>query len=280
MRLSIDQAQTFMQGYPTIDVQIVNVKGSAPREVGAWMLVNETDMIGTIGGGQLEYMMIDEARKMLRHDTPEKTVTVPLGPEIGQCCGGQVELSLSKIVDIDSVLARLESEHAREPEVLIFGAGHVGKALAKALTLLPVKPILIDQRAHELPIYENVETRLSPLPEAEIRSAKPGSAIVVLTHDHALDFLISGEALARGDFAYVGMIGSKTKRAVFSSWLGEAYDAKISANELVCPIGGEVSTDKRPEIIAALVVAQIITALYPIEQSGALEELKGAQHAE
>jgi len=279
MRLTHNQLKSFFDEGAAIDVQIKAVKGSSPREVGAWMLVNKQRALGTIGGGQLEYMMIDEARKLLRLGQTQKTCTVPLGPEIGQCCGGQVDIELALIADPQAVFDRLEGERTAKPDVLIFGAGHVGKALAQCLALLPVNPILIDQRANELAQIDGVENRLSPLPEAEVRRAKPGSALVVLTHDHALDFLIAGEALLRADFSYVGMIGSKTKRAVFSNWLEETYDGQTSATDLICPIGGAAVSDKRPEVIAAMVAAQILASLDQVGQLTKTDKIRGEEHA-
>lgn len=279
MGLSKNQLQTFLKTGPTIDVQITKVKGSSPRDVGAWMLVNAHEMVGTIGGGQLEYMMIDEARKMLRLGHPQIVKSISLGPEIGQCCGGQVDVELSLIANPQDILSRFNAEKNLEPDVLIFGAGHVGKALAQALALLPVNPILIDQRVDELPDISGVKIRLSPLPEAEVRAAKPGSAVVVLTHDHALDFLIAGEALALGKFSYVGMIGSKTKRGVFSNWLKQTYDGGVDATNLVCPIGGSRILDKRPEVIAALVAAEIMSTLGRAGQPTKTTSVLGEEHA-
>ncbi len=107
--------------------------------------------------------------------------------------------------------------------VHILGAGHVGRALAAALALLPVRLVLVDSRAEELGLAPaGIETLLTPLPEEVVRRAAPGAAFVVLTHDHALDFLIVREALARGDAAYVGMIGSRSKRVQFLRWMREA----------------------------------------------------------
>ena len=112
-----------------------------------------------------------------------------------------------------------EAEDARLPHVYIFGGGHVGHALASAFALLPVRPIVVETRADALEgMPADIETRLTPVPEEMVREAPAGSAFVVLTHDHALDFLIVAEALKREDAAYVGMIGSKTKKATFRSW--------------------------------------------------------------
>ncbi len=92
-----------------------------------------------------------------------------------------------------------------------------------------------------------------------MRQAAPGVAFVVMTHDHALDFLIVREALARGDAAYVGMIGSRTKRVSFLRWLREA--GEVETGRLVCPIGAAGRPDKRPAVIAAFVAAEIMQSL-------------------
>ncbi|MTH78782.1 xanthine dehydrogenase accessory protein XdhC [Paracoccus aestuariivivens] len=232
-----------------IRVTITRTRGSAPREAGATMIVTTDQTRGTIGGGQLEYMAIDRARQMLARGETDATMDVPLGPEIGQCCGGRVELSLTRITEMPA-----PPEH---PQVLIFGAGHVGRALSRALALLPLRPILIDQRAEELGLARG-ETVLTPLPEAEIRSAPLGTSYVILTHDHALDFLLTSEALRRKDAPYIGMIGSKTKLTQFRRFAG-AQD--LTTERLTCPIGAGFSKDKRPEIIAAFTAAEIIGRL-------------------
>ena len=209
---------------PAILVEIATARGSVPRDAGAWMLVSAAEIAGTIGGGQLEYLAIDHARRMLRQAETASDLDVPLGPEIGQCCGGRVSVTFRML---DAALgaelgARLALARDRRPEILVFGAGHVGRALCAALALLPVRGILIDSRADEIALApDGVETRLSPLPESLVDAAPPGSAFVVLTHDHALDFLITDAALARGDAAYVGLIGSATKRARFAKWRAE-----------------------------------------------------------
>ena len=120
------------------------------------------------------------------------------------------------------MLQAAEAEDAQRPHVYIFGGGHVGHALAAAFALLPVRAVVVETRADALDgMPAGVETRLTPVPEEMVREAPAGSAFVVLTHDHALDFLIVAEALKRDDAAYVGMIGSKTKKATFRSWYPE-----------------------------------------------------------
>ena len=191
-----------------------------------------------------------------------ETLDIPLGPEIGQCCGGRTILSVARLDQAGwaSLAVAAAAERLSLPEVQIFGAGHVGRALAAALALLPVRPVLVDQRADELRLAApGIDSLLTPLPEAAVRAASPGAAFVVMTHDHALDFLIAREALARDDAAYVGMIGSRTKRVSFERWLArEAAGPEVDTRKLVCPIGAAGRPDKRPEVIAAFVAVEIL----------------------
>ena len=260
-----DDIRAFLNRRPdSVLVEVTDVKGSAPRDAGAWMLVARDMIFRTIGGGQLEYMAIDHARKILAggKDTP---MDVPLGPEIGQCCGGRVGLSFKRVNRglTDELVGKVDAEIATRPHVYVFGAGHVGDALANALSFTPVRVVLVDTREAELMACDvpGVETCLSAMPEQVVRSAPPGSAFIVLTHDHALDFLIVTEALQRGDAVYVGMIGSKTKKATFKNWLKREVGSDNLFENLVCPVGGAVVKDKRPEVIAALVAAEVLTAV-------------------
>lgn len=244
-------------------VEITRVRGSSPREEGAVLVVSATAMVGTIGGGQLEYMALDEARKLLKLSQTSGFMDVPLGPEIGQCCGGRVEITLTEMDSASraNLVAEVEAQEASLPHVYVFGAGHVGRALANLFQHLPVRCLLVDSRTEELGRSQaNVEKRLTALPEAEVRGAPVGSAFIVLTHDHALDFLLTSEGLTRTDARWVGMIGSATKRVKFERFAQSECDG-LSAAALHCPIGAGGSTDKRPEVIAAMVVADVMTAL-------------------
>jgi len=322
MALSAKNLRAFLDASAAVAfVEVADAKGSTPREKGAWMLVSANSIYGTIGGGQLEYMALDEARAVLRSSpsplwggwpagpggggdaepafaidapgprrdtagngsrsrypppsttrTPPPqggrralTLDIPLGPEIGQCCGGRVEVAISLVDKArrEALLKAARADDARRLHVLIFGGGHVGHALAAALALLPVRPVVVETRQDALDgIAPDVETRLTPVPEEMVREAPPHSAFVVLTHDHALDFLIVAEALKRTDAAYVGMIGSKTKKATFRSWfLKTAGGTEDEFARLVSPIGGDTVRDKRPAVIAALAAAEIMTAL-------------------
>jgi xanthine dehydrogenase accessory factor len=248
-----------------IIAELAAVRGSSPREAGAFMLVSEVAQAGTIGGGALEYMVIDRARQVLRNGEYADDLDIPLGPEIGQCCGGRVDVALRRMsaAAVDRLKARIAAELEARPHVFLFGSGHVGHALARALSALPLQVHVVDTRPDELHyLPANVSTHAVPMPEALVRSAPQGASYVILTHDHALDFLIAAEALQRVDAPYVGMVGSKTKRARFRSWyLEEGYPAE-ALEKLVLPIGGKTFPeglgDKRPEVIAALAAAEIM----------------------
>lgn len=253
---------TFLAANPdAIVCELTSVRGSSPRAQGTFMLVGPTITFGTIGGGALEHMVIDHARRLIANGQAEAAMDVPLGPEIGQCCGGRVEVSLryADAVSRQHLAAVVAAEDAALPHVYVFGAGHVGRALAQMLALLPVQLEVIDTRSDEIELLTpEIKSRVVAMPEAIVRSAPLGSSYVILTHDHALDFLIAQEALARTDAPYVGMVGSLTKRAKFSSWFyGEGGDAKALAR-LVLPIGQAGLGDKRPEVIAALAAAEIM----------------------
>jgi len=260
-----EDIRDFLRREPAaILVEVTGAAGSTPRDTDAWMLVSQRAIFATIGGGQLEYMAIDHARRALRSGLDAAPMDVPLGPEIGQCCGGRVGLSFTPLSPelAGDLIARSDREMAARPHVYVFGAGHVGDALAMALSLAPLRVVLVDTREDELmaSTVPRVETCLTAMPEAVVRDAPPGSSFVVLTHDHALDFLIAAEALRRTDAAYVGMIGSKTKRATFRNWLTREIGRPELFDGLVCPIGGTAVKDKRPAVIAALAAAEITTA--------------------
>jgi xanthine dehydrogenase accessory factor len=253
---------TFLSRHPgAVVAELTRVRGSSPRAAGTFMLIAEAETIGTIGGGALEHLVIERARQVLRDRSVGDDLDVPLGPEIGQCCGGRVDVEM-RVIDAAkarALEARLGAEEAAQPSVFIFGAGHVGRALAEALALLPVKAMVIDTRADELDgLPAGVAARATAVPEALVRRAPPGTAYVIVTHDHALDFLIAQEALGRADSPYIGMIGSRTKKAKFSHWFkAEGGDPRL-LNRLVMPIGRQGLGDKRPEVIAALAAAEIM----------------------
>ena len=274
----------FLSGDPAVVlVRIAEAKGSTPREAGTWMLVSEAGIFRTIGGGQLEYLAIDHARALLRKNLASETLSVPLGPDIGQCCGGRVRLRLERLTETrrQDLFAEIDAEIDALREVYVFGAGHVGRALSACLSLLPVRAVLVDTRPEELATApDRVETCLTAIPEAMVRDAAAGSAFVILTHDHALDFLIAREALERGDAAYVGLIGSRTKRATFRRWFEKETRRPDAIEALVCPIGQLGAGDKRPEVIAGFVATEIMLAFaQPRSVSGKRNGKSGARSA-
>ena len=258
-----DLEHFFAMQKSVVQIVVKQVRGSAPRDSGTKMYVATTAYLGTIGGGQLEYRAIRAARSLLKSREASKNLTMPLGPEIGQCCGGNVEVSLvimskkTKSLTLNS----FNENYKTLPHVYVMGSGHVGRALALQLQHLPVKCILIDSRPHELAKCDaDVEKRLSAIPEIDIKSSPAGSAYIILSHDHALDFILTAAALERNDANYVGMIGSKTKKTKFKRWYQSNYD-NTSIEDLTCPIGSERNHDKRPSVIASFVTAEVIDLL-------------------
>lgn len=275
MSTLVTQANNFFSTKsPVVRVELTRVRGSSPREAGTEMFVAAADLLGTIGGGQLEQIAINRARTMLTDGTLGETLDLPLGPEIGQCCGGRVEMRLSRMSrkDREDAQERLRAEDERQPHVYIMGAGHVGRAIANLLQHAPVHCVLVDMREEELDkCSADVDKRLRAIPEVDVYNAPENSAFVVLTHDHGLDFLLTTAALELGHAAYVGMIGSATKRAKLRSWC-RSHCNGLSIDKLTCPIGATASRDKRPEIIAAFVAAEVLTALTAENQALVGEE--------
>ncbi|MBD3844580.1 xanthine dehydrogenase accessory protein XdhC [Bosea sp. SSUT16] len=245
-------------------VRIEAVEGSTPREAGACMAVSPGAIAGTIGGGQLEFHCIDLARHMLSEASPDQILDIPLGPQMGQCCGGRVRVSLHRLAaaDIALIVAREKAEVAARPPVLIFGAGHTGRALARALAALPFTVTLIDDRDDVMSGLPAAVTCIRMAdPVDAVADAPANAAFVVLSHSHALDYRLTEAALARGDAAYVGMIGSATKRARFDASFLRAGGRRETLSRLTCPIGGSDVDDKRPEVIAALTAAELVRCL-------------------
>lgn len=243
---------------------LMRAAGSTPREAGATMAVTAAEAAGTIGGGQLEFHCIDIAREMLATQTADRELDIPLGPQMGQCCGGRVTVSLKRAstADISMLAAREKGDATARPSVLIFGAGHTGRALASALAPLPLATSLIDDRDGVLDGLPAAITCIRMAdPVAAVDVAKAGSAFVILSHSHALDYRLAEAALMRGDAAYVGMIGSATKRARFEAGFLRDGGKREALARLTCPIGGSDVGDKRPEVIAALTAAELVRSL-------------------
>src|SRR5580700_11298984 len=252
-------------------VTLARVEGSSPREAGTRMVVRPSGGFhGTVGGGALEYAALEAACEALRRGRgPAQRRSVALGPELGQCCGGRVEWRVQRTLGSSASerrLARLVEASWTEPlgvlvrAVYLFGAGHVGRALALALAPLPFAVRWIDPRRDAFPTHApaNVTLIHAPEPAAELVSAPDSALVVVMTHSHALDLEIVAEALRVERFGYVGLIGSATKRARFLSQMRAAGLTEVQLARLVSPIGVPGLESKDPARIAASTAAQLL----------------------
>lgn len=310
-------------GEPAVLVTVAGIRGSAPREIGAKMIVTATETIGTIGGGQLEYQstriaagLLDDDRNSLR--------SFPLGSSMGQCCGGVVEILFEPlssgmpswlrdlralygqrqpamvvtrisrtapvkfVVTTDSVFgddeidkrmvavardildgdkpdACRQVQEFYEPVVMpdlniaVFGAGHVGSAVVRALSGLDCNIRWIDSRRNMFrDVPGNVRAIESPEPALEVAAMPPGSYYLVMTHSHSMDFDICDRILRRGDERYCGLIGSVSKRRRFEKRYRQQGLAQGTIDRLVCPIGVDGISGKKPAEIAVAVAAEVL----------------------
>ena len=264
-RTTREAAQRWLgESRAAVVVEVVRTLGSAPREAGTRMLVSANESIGTIGGGHLELKAIAQAREMLRSgELGPQTAHFPLGPALGQCCGGAVTLGYAAL-DADAL--------GRWPlapplfHLQLYGAGHVGRAIATLLATLDVSVDWIDEREEEFPTTTTLAT---PWPErirrvcvdaveAEVALAPPGAFYLVLTHRHDLDLRIAEAILRRGDAGFFGLIGSRTKRQRFMHRFERIGLADAALARMTCPIGIAGIAGKEPERIALAVVAQLL----------------------
>ncbi len=293
-------------GEPAVLVTVARAEGSVPREAGTHMLVTATGQFDTIGGGHLEHKAFAIAREMLAACRAARPMAphlerFPLGPSLGQCCGGVVWLLFEPVSGgLEDVMAllrqrrqedscritaidgeaecRLVDEPHKETHIhtdaagrrwlvdpvraprahlVLFGAGHVGAAIVRALAELPCTVTWVDERDAMFPaeVPANVTIEATDTPEACVDDAPDGASYLVLTHSHALDLQLTEAILRRPKVGWFGLIGSKTKRAQFTSRL----EAKgLSTQNMVCPIGLPGIIDKAPAVIAASVAAQLL----------------------
>lgn len=252
------KAATILQsGSPCVMVEVTKAEGSTPREAGAKMLVTPRGFSGTIGGGTLEWRAMAEAQAMLGRPGITRTIVRALGPDLGQCCGGRVSLNLQSLTaaDVEQVKAMAESEIEELTHLHLWGAGHVGRALVLALAPLPFRITWWDQREGAFPalVPENVTCRSGSIDEM----TEPG-LVLVMTHNHSLDFEVVDLALRQDRFFRVGMIGSDTKSVRFRKRLAAAGHGQEGMERLVCPIGSKAIQSKHPAIIAATVAVQLL----------------------
>jgi xanthine dehydrogenase accessory factor/xanthine dehydrogenase large subunit len=258
-------ADCLQRGEAFAIVSVSAAKGSTPREAGATMIVSLDRASGTIGGGRLEWDAMAAARSMLESGSNMRAISVALGPSIGQCCGGNVTIIVER-GDEAGLAALVERERLASeslPQVIIYGAGHVGRALAEALALLPLRVTLTDSRSAELDLAQvpGINRLLSEAPVVVAEAAAANAAHVIMTHSHALDSLIACVILEKNRFSYLGIIGSRTKRTTFLKAFRAMGFADTVLKRITCPIGGAGLRDKRPQVIAAMTAAEIMIAI-------------------
>jgi xanthine dehydrogenase accessory factor len=321
-------------GTAAVLVTVASIKGSAPREPGAKMIVTAGDAHGTIGGGHLEHQAIAIARDLIACGGGGALRRFPLGASLGQCCGGLVNLLFDPVIaaadwvdtlatfrrdgipcvlvtaaygaahagklvvtsacaigtlgaGLDMQAAEIArellagSEGARlkqigdpeapalllfEPQrvadfsIVLFGAGHVGRALVPVLAALPCRITWVDSRDDQFPrdLPANVTVACTDAPTSEVDAAAPGSYFLVMTHSHALDQELAESILARGDFAYFGLIGSVSKRRAFEKRMENRGVPPARFGAMTCPIGVPGISGKEPAAIAIAVAAELL----------------------
>ena len=249
-------------------VTVAATQGSAPRTAGAWMGVFAGSVAGTIGGGHLEFEAIDEARRRLASGEGEEVRRIGLGPSLGQCCGGVVQLRFEPVgaADIPALKIRLAPQLA---PLALFGGGHVGKALVNALAPLPYAVRWIDSRDEIFParLPANVVSEHSDPVHGAVRDLAPGSRVVIMSFSHAEDLDVVAACLRRlreqEDLPYLGLIGSNAKWATFRHRLEERGFSAQDLARVTCPIGLPGIQGKQPEVIAASVAAQLLLVAPP-----------------
>lgn len=228
---------------------IIESGGATPRDIGTRMIIcSDGEFMGTIGGGNLERQILDESTVLLKSGRPEtKKLSIPLGPKAKQCCGGVVEILLETF--------------NQGPLLYVFGAGHVGHAIASIFHGTGIGLVLWDQR------QEWIDSR--QLPPGLSKSSLPfGDFIsqiqneqrhfaIVLTHSHDLDLEIIA-TLAQRNFAYLGLIGSHNKWVRFAERLKAKGLTENDLAKIECPMGLPIG-GKLPKEIAISIAAKILS---------------------
>lgn len=259
----MNAAWTRLLSEPAVLVTVVSTKGSVPRGPGTHMVVFAQGEQGTIGGGHLEFQALAHARRLLSGQATQDRLSQVLGPSLGQCCGGAVDLSFARVQAADVPRLREQLAPRRTP-LALFGGGHVGKALVHVLAPLPFAVRWIDSRDEIFPVDlpEGVECEHSNPVQAAVADLAPGSRVLIMSFSHAEDLDIVMACLKRqrerGDLPFVGLIGSQTKWATFRHRLEERGFSPQDIAHITCPIGLPGITGKEPEVIAVAVAAQLL----------------------
>ena len=227
---------------------------------------------GTIGGGHLELKSVAIAREMLSREADATDGSIrrfPLGPALGQCCGGVAHVAFH-VCRAGIVPPGLDlAAPAALFDLQLFGAGHVGQALVDVLAGVDCNITWIDSREQQFPerVPANARVEFSEAPHEEVASAPANAFYLVMTHSHALDFAIVERILRRDDAGFIGLIGSQTKRVTFERRLRERAFPQAALGRMVCPIGLPDIAGKAPGIVAIAVAAQLLAVA--TAQSGA-----------
>ena len=262
----IEQALKRLNTENAVVVTVLATQGSVPREAGTRMLVFAQGEEGTVGGGHLEFQALAHARQMLAGHAAPATLRQVLGPSLGQCCGGALELSFEKVDANDLPRLRLQLTPSRTP-LALFGGGHVGKALVRCLAPLPFAVRWIDSRDEIFPadVPAGVACEHSNPVQAAVHDLAPGSRVLIMSFSHAEDLDIVVACLQRlrdkADLPFVGLIGSQTKWATFRHRLEARGFSQTEISQITCPIGVQGISGKEPEVIAVAVAAQLLQTL-------------------
>lgn len=234
---------------PHVLITVTEAKGSTPRAAGTKMVVTQDAQFCTIGGGNLEFQAIDAARQLLAAvATAPEMKDYPLGPKLAQCCGGAVTVLLEPFMPTFKKL-------------WLFGAGHVGREVVKVLTGLAINVVWVDSRDPEFPavLPAHVQKLVTSDPVSVLEKLTGNDYVLVMTHNHDLDYDIVKHAMKMGGFAYLGLIGSATKRARFDKRLQVDGIASGALQHLTCPIGIANVKGKHPREIAIAVAAELLS---------------------
>lgn len=264
---ALDEVVLRLVEQPAVLVRVARVRGSVPREVGAWMAVFAHDTVGTVGGGRVEWEAMAHARVLLQQGPQATSMrSYPLGPSLGQCCGGEMMLEYRYLQAADGAGLQQWLQTPSMP-VALFGGGHVGQALVRVLAALPVQVQWVDSRDEVFPpsVPHNVQCEHSAPVQAAVADLAAGSRVLIMSFSHAEDLDVVLACLQRqrmqGDLPYIGLIGSKTKWATFRSRLAARGFAEAELEHVTCPIGVPGIRDKRPEVVAVAVAAQLMQTL-------------------
>jgi xanthine dehydrogenase accessory factor len=246
---------------PGVLVTVTGVRGHAPREAGAKMVVAADEAWGTVGGGNLEATALAQARRMIEQGEREPaTRTLSLsdkahGEHGQQCCGGEVTLLLEPLPVV--------------PAVAIFGVGHVGLELARLLARHDLELHLVDSRATALvparlaPLDDavaHVHVHHSPVPEVVLGQVPPGTQVLVMTHDHAEDAALCDAALRCRHLGSIGLIGSSAKWSRFEALLRSEGHDDGALSRITCPIGLPSVEGKDPATVALSVAVDLLSS--------------------